>query len=669
MSFIIDVKQIDLGSSIITGHEVYPNASLLVNNQRKKVIYKLNKNGKPVLSYMEVAFTGLARLFLRPNLTSPQYLAGNKLDDNSHSVEGVICDNICYAIEQRENSNVFYLAHCEDNKLGFDDGIRPTNPEQIPYRFFHQYPRGFFAKLCQARDEGKLAFDLDSLASVLTTAYTLEEDDFHKGNFGFYIVEDRNKEGQPIKKVVFFKIDHDLMMCDSLISRIGSRLVNIIFGSHAFDITKRDIKKNPLLIDSQNHYWPTRKRYLATTSSSNRIYKDDSDINAFIKIRKDKDFIEKKWLNLYKHILIPQTLIIDSLQNAYTEETAEGRAQVALITEAVLARQARLRAVLFSTRQFREFVRILSNNEKSAIVNEIVNSASQSISQEQKEQITRQIKRTMESHYASDNRDSLISSVVKHDTPLHIAIRNGDFRFDDTWHSFGKFAEDKNIQHQTALDIAVEKLNKDIKNLSKEQVNNNFKKIWRDDDVGNNPVMIIRFLLRQGVHETKSYRELPQAIKQQIECYSLPSQHATNAGNARTTQELINAIRNIGEDQRYCLKMKKEIAALCVKQFITDNKDKADFKQILKGFKNALNERKPELQFIHQLRSKLWIVRQIRGLFGYTSTLGEINKSIDSGIRSVSLAKNRSSLFNLCSKGENSRTEKKSASVALPIPI
>ena len=90
--------------------------------------------------------------------------------------------------------------------------------EDIPYYFFDKLPQGFFGQLLKAEKNDVLVIDYASMASILASSYTLEEDDLHKGNFGFYLVQ---KDGKP--QVVFFKIDHDLMFADSIMSFNSSR--------------------------------------------------------------------------------------------------------------------------------------------------------------------------------------------------------------------------------------------------------------------------------------------------------------------------------------------------------------------------------------------------------------------------------------------------------------
>lgn len=111
--------------------------------------------------------------------------------------------------------------------------------------------------MVQAEQENKLTIDYASLATLFATSYTLEEDDLHKGNFGFYIVEKDNKP-----QVVFFKIDHDLMFAESIMSFHNSRPSHWLRGEDAFDIQIEDLLTFPKITHSANSYWPTKSSFI-----------------------------------------------------------------------------------------------------------------------------------------------------------------------------------------------------------------------------------------------------------------------------------------------------------------------------------------------------------------------------------------------------------------------
>jgi|GEM_PF-2542410 len=640
MPVLRDLNNIKLiGDPVKSGHQVY---KATLNDSEESIIYKLNKHGKPLLSQMEVAFTGLARLFLKPGLTSQQELVGNSTENE---ITGVMCKHFCYdangrelknAIKQNRPLSFFRRAYINgDNEVAYPRLTKPSDPNEpillgeSDIYFFKDFPAGFFARLVKDRNRGKIVFDWASLASILTSAYTLQEDDFHKGNLGFYVTEDENN----IPKIVFFKIDHDLMMCDSLMSRISRRPTNLFYGSHAYDITKRDVKQNPKLLDSKNHYWPTIKRHFSTSSSSTRIYKDNEEIQAFIDIGKEPAFKKEKWLCFYKHILIPEQLIRQSLKAAFPHQngTVEEQAFNAMITDAVVARQAHLRSVLFSSGEFRKVLRSMTDDEMKDIINEIVTDNCD----KEKAVLLNQMREHL-ILLAKHNPDNINFS--KQDNPLHAAIRLGNFRYNETWHSFSSFAEQLNASGEKPLDVAVKMLKQ-------------FDWQKEDPDPASNPVYITQFLLKNGVKETQSYNDLSPDLKKQIATYKPHSIHRKNAESAITAPQLIDIIQRAGEDNRYSLKMKKDIAIDCLKVFIQKNREKPSFAKELIHFKAVLNNKPgyendaPKMQFIRQLRSSLWIIRQIRGLFGRSSSLSEMNSIIDYSISKSPQKSNCCSFF------------------------
>ena len=102
-------------------------------------------------------------------------------------------------------------------------------------------------------------------------------------------------------------------------------------------------------------------------------------------------------------------------------------------------------------------------------------------------------------------------------------------------------------------------------------------------------------------------------------------------------------LRDIGEDHSYCLKFKKKIAVECIKQFIDSHKNVPGLDLLLTQLKKEISDEIPEFKYIRQLRSSLWIIRQIRGLYGWTSTQSEINSLINQA--STWLKCNHSSSF------------------------
>lgn len=200
MPRVYNLKDIYLGAPSFSGHEVYLDAVYYPSDPSEKnfrVIYKKNKFGNANLSRMEVAFSQLARLFLDNGLTSFQKMVVN----DANKVQGLIVEHLNYVIENKEGlKQPFYTLNAPRNGCDFTEK-RVTSPNEIPFYFLDKLPQGFFNQLLAAEKNNKLSIDYASLASILATSYTLEEDDLHKGNFGFYLVK---KQGKP--RVVFSKL-------------------------------------------------------------------------------------------------------------------------------------------------------------------------------------------------------------------------------------------------------------------------------------------------------------------------------------------------------------------------------------------------------------------------------------------------------------------------------
>jgi hypothetical protein len=379
-----NLADIDLGRPTYSGHVTYLDAVYNppeTKEKPSKVIFKKNKYDKAKFSRLEVAFSQLARLFLAKDLTAHQKLVVN----DSNEVVGLVTEHLCYVIGQKEglNQSFFTLDNPQINCNYTRQHVEEV--EKIPYYFFDKLPQGFFAQLLKAESEQALSIDYASLASILASSYTLEEDDLHKGNFGFYLIEN---EGKP--RVVFFKIDHDLMFADSIMSFNAARISHLMHGSHAFDISAEDLLCFPCLKNSTNSYWPTKIGYLSTPWD-NKGYHNSKEVEAFSLLAEVPEFKKAKWMAFYKHILLPAELIECSLKESLDENSAHERAQIALMVQATVARQARLKSMLFSIKEFRDFVGDLTRNEHESLLKEVVGSPS-------KVRITAQVTDTMSSY-------------------------------------------------------------------------------------------------------------------------------------------------------------------------------------------------------------------------------------------------------------------------------
>jgi hypothetical protein len=602
---LVQLDCINLGDPAFTGHEVYPHASFspLVGGPTRKVVFKRNKFDKARYSRMEVAFSQLARLFLGTNLTSHQALVCN----SSGSISGLAVEHLCYILNEKvKGARTFYLLSnptkdctCSLKQI---DAI-----EDIPYYFLDKLPRGFFAKLMAAAARGELTIDYSSLASILTSSYTLEEDDLHKGNFGFSLIQ---RDGKP--EAIFFKIDHDLMFVDSVMSFCTRRPYHFFDGEHAFDITADDVLNFPSLKHSANSYWPTKKSKIFSPWDV-KGYCDTTEVSAFSNLAQVPEFRHAKWLSFYKHILVPEQLLESTLSQCLDKSLNAGRAQSALLMQSTIARQAQLRAMLFSLKEFREFVGKLTAEEQGFLIDELLHHCPIELKKTCKEQIEAQL-----SSYKSSCERGVFE---EGDTPVHVAIKLGDFRYQETMRMYGQCVNQKNASGKSPLDVAVE--------LAGTGEN-------RSKDIRKDVQFTMNYLLSQNAQPTPSFTEYNN--KAHVEQYEFGTNYLQRAKQADSYQELKEVLRDVGEDYSFSLKYKKMLAVRCIEQFIEGQKNNPRLHNMLLQLNDEVNgccstEDAAGLKYIRQLRSRLWVVRQVRGLYGRSSTQEEINDLIHNALK------------------------------------
>ncbi|MCL9685507.1 Dot/Icm T4SS effector AnkK/LegA5 [Legionella maioricensis] len=606
MAWLYNIADIALGESTHYGHEAYIDAVYTppdAYDKPCKVIFKRNKYGRAQLSRFEVAFTQLAQLFLAKGTTSTQRL----VVDDSLNVLGMVTEHLCYVIEKKEGlSQTFFTL--DNPHINSNCTVKTvTQAEEIPYYFLDKLPQGFFANLLKAEQENILSIDYSSLASILASSYTLEEDDLHKGNFGFYLVE---KDGKP--HAIFFKIDHDLMFIDSIMSFKTRRFFHWMHNDRAFDVVAEDLLNFPFLAHSSNFYWPTKYSYIAKPWS-NKDYHSVEEIEAFTLLGENPEFKKAKWMAFYKHILLPAELIGLSLKECLDEHNSKDRAKMAVMTQATVARQARLRAVLFSIKEFRDFVSNLKQEEHELLLNELRESTPQA-------KIPGHVINALSSYQQLAQSEQ---GFEEGDTPLHIAIRFGDYRYEETLHMFGHFINKKNNAGKTPLDVAME-----MAATAEEH----------PEDIRKDVRFTMRHLLENGAKQSPLFQQYNMDAR--IESYQFQTAYISLVTRAKSYQQFKDILRDIGEDHRFCLKFQKNIAIDCIARFIQVNQNHPALQNMLLQLKKDLNgDSTPYecagLKYIRQLRSKLWIIRQIRGLYGRTSTLSKINDMVDEELERI----------------------------------
>lgn len=594
-----------------TGHTVHSDHVFYItpDGQKILIIYKENKNKNADLSIKEIALSEISRLIMSTNSTPKYYLVQSR---QTGAVTGVACEHIQMTIGREKDIQTTQFQSIdyakEENRYVFKN-VAVTKTDDIPFTFLNQLPPGFFSYLMNT-DE--ITIDMESLANILVSKYMLEDDDLHKANIGFYIT---NKDNKPY--LTFFNIDHDLNLSDSIMSFIHSRVPNWTYGERAFNITVHDLSHFPDLKNAQNHYWPTRKRALVKPGD-NKIYSSNEERNTFQDLRHDPHFNRYKWKRFLKGILIPYELMELSLSQHFDKNNPQMASEIDLVAQAVNERMMKLCSVLLSIPEFQHY--LISEEgikdsqalrkELSIYLNELRPANHQLTDKIQNEIDTKIIEyRT----FCAAKKEHAFS---KGDTPLHVAIRMGGYRFEESQKAFKEYINTPNEQGDLPIDIAAQM-------VASYQIGD------EQSNPGKDPIAIMQHLLNHGAKMTSQAETVLRNNSIELKKYQFPSKYydrkITDYGSLR------QVISEIGKDHNLCLKTRKTIATNVIKQHINQltKQELQQFKKELNG--TAKHRIAPEFLFISQLRSSLWIVRIIRGLYGNSSTKMELNKQIERG--------------------------------------
>ncbi|WED43293.1 Dot/Icm T4SS effector AnkK/LegA5 [Legionella cardiaca] len=588
------------------------------------IVYKENKHGKPLASVRETTFSELARLIMKPHLTPPQHLVVN--EDNQ--IVGTAVDNIKLSIAQREKIGETQFYNLTPHNYLSDLATNHALTKEISFNFLNQMPNGFFAHLMTQKAKRNLSIDMESLASVLTCSYALEEDDLHKGNIGFYIVK---KNGKP--HVVFFKIDHDLLLTESITSFVDSRLQNWINRENNFDITTHDLIHFPDLRDSENFYWPTRKRFFVKLGDD-KVYSHYEDREAFKKLQKDKDFVRYKWKQLLKDILIPDELIRESLFIHLEDSNFNDISEVNLVSQAMSERMAKLKSVLFSIPAFYEYLNSEPGQQDlQDNIKELVSHMEEVFPEAKRKTLKNSMHLLMEekANFYLAAASGLSSA---RGSPLHASIRLGDYRFEK---SDKKFIHTRDHLGNLPIDIAFQQAQTYIPHSETMHP-------------GQDPIFVIKHLLERGARMTPQIDSFFKSKSIDITSYQFNSQYLN--WPLEDYADLKATLTAIGGDNTLTLKTKKIIAAQ-----VTQNCIHRLSPSDLNTFKNDLNgaighPRASELLYISQLRSSFWLIRILFGLYGNSSTKKELNSMIQQAQKKTLNKSHLSQFFTSASNSE-----------------
>lgn len=597
-----------------TGHKVHRAQYNIKSGEQIPIFYKENKNGDPDASIKEVAFSELACLFMLPHST-PRYhlVASNK----TKQITGVASEHIQLSIAKKEplwQTQFKSITFSAERNAYILTNLNVKNPEDIPTTFLNTMPHGFFAALMKQEKEGKVSVDMESLANIFVIKYVLEEDDLHKANIGFYITLKDNKP-----HMSFFNIDHDLMLSESIMSFINGRIANWSYGDKAFNPTRQDLLNFPDLQDSENHYWPTSKRVnwpvlngMSLKLSDDKRYSSAEERDAFKQLKDNPEFQHYKWKCLLKSILIPDQSMQHALQAHLNPDEPLDAKEINLMTQAMNERIIKLRAILFSIPEFREYLTQghgvgdiqTIQKEIKAYLGELPGT---------NDELKISIHKLINDHaakYLNFCTPQQTTCILASDTPLHIALRLGDYRFDESQKAFSDYLNIANEHGEYPIDIAA-------------QHALTFQPGSEITNPGKDPLMVIKYLLAQGATITPKVEALLEEKNIDINEHHFPSRYYKQPVNNYADLKAI--ITDIGKDCHLSLKTKKIISVNVIKQHLAklDDAEQAQFSIDLNGTTNKPIA--PEFLFLSQLRSSLWIVRAIRGPYGNSSTRMELN--------------------------------------------
>ena len=355
-----------------------------------------------------------------PNTVPPMVPLIGKFKNNKNSILGLgsldinkICEENTNAVKIPEDFIKNYVK--EENSL---QGKKAC--------FFSKLNEKFFTEIIQKKSQ-QYEVDHDSLAEVLTGSYLLEEDDLHKDNIGIYFekIDDNDLKF----KIKFFKIDHDLMFTESVLSHngVGRLEKKLAFKRNFFTIHPDDLLKFPNVRHTDQHHIVNRTRFIKRNlhKTKNKSYTLIENY-AFISLKDNADFKKAKWEHWVRQAYFSTDNIKKILEDTtsieeLTEETKNMMEQAKMETlRAAVNRKRLLKLHLLSSPKIK--AEILKLNEFKEIKKDY-------------------------------------KAVKEGDTAIHVAVRTRTLFAHDLYHSGNANhfksspVNQKNSENKTALDV------------------------------------------------------------------------------------------------------------------------------------------------------------------------------------------------------------------------
>lgn len=550
-------------------------------------------------------FTGLIEGFIQRNIGFEEFLASDEMSgiDEITGISKELLQEI-YEREQFKRKCQEQIETNVDQAMEID-ALRNGDG----FNFLENLPRNFFANLLKAKNEGLVTIDMDSLADVFGVSYGIEEDDLHGGNIYVYVTLE---EGKP--RFHFGKIDNDLAYNDKLMASRGVRFANLGYKVHQFAVSKRDLHGFPDIQDSGNHYWPTKKALLSRTKTG---YHNESEREAYKSLKDDEDFKKAKWMRFLKQAVIPNDLIRATLRLTMAGVGSEDEQEniIATVQRAATARNCEMRAALLGLPAFREFIRKKDNfkDARDLILDELKQHAE---SLELDEKVILAYEREVEGLLNSIQKIAEEKSIDEKNN-LRIVILSGSYRCYETASYYKDLLDRVDADNKTALDEAI-----DCYEHYRQQKPSpeGLKMVVYYADV------ICDLMQHNAKSAIKEDWQLEQ-LQEQAEQDSFKAQIAgilDIKDTVITLDEFKEKLIELRKQPMHTLKEDKVYALALL------DKVNLSYDDLIK-LKAAIEPTEPEapFTFIKELRSELWIVRKIRGAYGFTTTSSEMEDCIN----------------------------------------
>lgn len=577
-----------------SAHTIHFECEATIDDQTYDALIKINKEAGidgEEHSMMEAAAGEVTRFFTGSRFSGRHNLV---VDEAGKHIIGVAPHDFSNQIRQEIAQGTTVLAIRELQQPKGAQILTPANWKtpvaesnlREGYAFLDEQPQNTFDTLIALRKKGQIDIDMDSLASILTAAYVMEEDDLHKGNIGYFVTKTDN--GKPT--VHFFKIDHDLMFADSIMSRRHQRaLATWDYTDKAFRLTADDIKNFPDIHAQGFHYWPTQKR---TFVKGDKAYTNAKERQEFAALKDDPDFKVAKIKYLLKFTLLPREYIDQIL--LYHMDPVTDADNFTLIQTALNERLSELRRVFFTSEEFQT----LHSTEQG------------------RQQLAKAFEDTK-----TELWNAYCELYPENKTDLHIKAE----MVSALTYQWGIIENAENLsaieQHVLLGDYDFQTQYSDedlLKGLAKasQQFEHHMRNLKEQVDAFR--FANIMFDMQQKLSPTTSIpHELEQSLQKAKHCiigqYLQPNEITT----FMQFKAQVELIRRAG------LPLKQQKAATVqLLKAATKFTDPEELNKLAQALDR--HHLDPQLKFIRQLRSELWIIRLLRKAYGYSSTASEI---------------------------------------------